>query len=482
MLGRLQRNSSLFYFALHREAGLIKDDMLDQIDGLLDDPELLELVSEALGAERPRSRSTGRERIAADRVLRSLVLKHIKDFSFRELEREVRSNIAYRRFTHFDDDKVPSHSTFSRSFAALGPDVTAKIHGRIVAIAIEDGTARGHVLRTDTTAVESNIHYPTDSSLLSDGIRVITRSLERVAAQCDQGALKVVNHARAAKYRVIEIHRAAKAKGQAMQDRLQYLYGKLTGLTRAVVNQAKKVVQQIDLGVLPVMGAAENAAHVLCERAQLAHFLPLVERVIMQTKARVFEGDTHFTDKLFSIFEEHTQIIRKGKAAKPNEFGRIVRIDEVENGIVSQYDVAADVPADQQQWTPSVLQHTRIFGRAPKVATADRGYQSARNEREAREAGVAKVALPARGRLSETRARLQKQRWFRQAQRWRAGIESRIATLKHRFGMQRAVYKGADGFVRHVGCSVIANNLVNIARARQLRKDKQDAEARKAAA
>lgn len=479
MLGRLQRNSSLFYFALHREAGLIKDDMLDQIDVLLDDPELLELVNEALGAERPRSRSTGRERIAADRVLRSLVLKHIKNFSFRELEREVRSNIAYRRFTHFDDDKIPAHSTFSRSFAALGPEVTARIHGRIVAIAIEDGTARGHVLRTDTTAVESNIHYPTDSSLLSDGIRVITRGLERVAAQCDQGAVKVVNHARAAKYRVIEIHRAAKAKGEAMQDRLQHLYGKLTDLTRTVVNQAKKVVQQIDLGLLPVVG---DAAHVLCQRAELAHFIPLVERVITQTKARVFEGDTHFADKLFSIFEEHTQIIRKGKAARPNEFGRIVRIDEVENGIVSQYDVAVDVPADQQQWMPSVLQHTKIFGKPPKVATADRGYQSARNEREARESGVAKVALPARGRLSEARAKLQKQRWFRQAQRWRAGIESRIATLKHRFGMQRAVYKGADGFVRHVGCSVIANNLVNIARARQLRQEKQDAEAREAAA
>ena len=130
---------------------------------------------------------------------------------------------------------------------------------------------------------------------------------------------------------------------------------------------------------------------------------------------------------------------------------------------------------------PAVLQHRTIFGKAPKVATADRGYRSARNERDAREAGVGKVALPARGRLSEARAKFQKQRWFKQAMRWRAGIESRIATLKHRFGMERAVYKGDNGFQRHVGWSVIANNLVNIARAREIRKGKQDAEVRKAA-
>jgi len=481
MLGRLNRDTSVFYYALHREAGLIKDDMLDGIDEVLDDPELLELVSDTLGSERPGSRKTGRERIAADRVLRSLVLKHIKGFSLRELEREVRSNIVYRRFTHFDDDPVPRYSTFSRNFAALGPEVTKQIHGRIVVISIGDGTARGRTLRTDTTAVDSNIHYPTDSSLLADGIRVLTRSLKRVAAECEQGAVNVVNHARASKLRVIEIHRAAKAmaynKGEAAQGRLQKLYGKLTAMTCTVVNQGKKLVQEIEMGVLPVVG---DARRVLVQQAQLQHFLPLVEQVLKQTKARVFGGDNHYPNKLMSIFEEHSQLIRKGKPFKPNEFGRVVRIDEVENGIISHYDVAPDVPADQQQWMPAVLQHKKTFGKAPKIATADRGYQSARNEREALEAGVGKVALPARGRLSEARGRFQKQRWFKQAQRWRAGIEGRISTLKHRYGMGRAVYKGDYGFQRHVGWSVIANNLVNIARARQIKKGQQNAAAQAA--
>jgi len=482
MLGPLHRNTSLFYYALHREAGLIKDDMLDGIDPVLDDPELIALVSEALGSERPGSRKTGRKRVAADRVLRSLLLKHVKGFSYRDLERELRANIVYRRFTHFDDDPIPKYSTFSRNFGVLGPELTEQIHARIVTIAIEDGTARGRVLRTDTTAVDSNIHYPTDSSLLADGLRVITRGLKRISRECEQGAVRVVDHARSAKLRVIEIHRAAKVKAfdksDVAQARLQSLYGKLTSMTRAVVNQGKKLVQEFNMGVLPITG---NGKRVIVEQAKLEHFIPLVEQVLAQTKARVFDGDKHFPNKLLSVFEEHTQLIRKGKPFKPNEFGRLVRIDEVENGIISHYDVAPDVPADQQQWMPAVLQHKKIFGKAPKVGTADRGFHSARNEQEAREAGVEKVALPARGRLSETRAKFQKQRWFKLAQRWRAGIESRMATLKHGFNMGRAVYKGDRGFQRHVGWSVIANNLVNIARARQIRKERQDAEVRQAA-
>src|SRR5262249_7931028 len=154
-----------------------------------------------------------------------------------------------------------------------------------------------------------------------------------------------------------------------------------------------------------------------------------------------------------SIFEEHTQIIRKGKVAKPTEFGRLVRIDEVENGIVSQYEVARGNPADVSQFEPAISQHKARFGRPPRMATGDRGFFSAKNERAAKAAGVERVALPAPGRLGRDRKKLQKQRWFRRALHWRAGIESRIATLKHRCGMARAFAKGERGFERYVGWS-----------------------------
>ena len=175
-------------------------------------------------------------------------------------------------------------------------------------------------------------------------------------------------------------------------------------------------------------------------------------------------------DKVLSLFEPHTHVIRKGKAHKPNEFGRLVRIDEVENGIVSGYQVLEGNPDDRRSWLPALEQHQTCFGQVPQLATADRGFFSVQNEREAEALGVAKVALPARGRLSKKRAKHQKQRWFKLALRWRAGCEATISTLKHPFSMLRATYKGEPGFQRYVGWSVITKNLISIARFQERRK------------
>lgn len=166
MIGSTTRQSSLFYVPLARQAVLLKDDLLDPVDALLDDPELVSLVRQRLAIRRPLSPRTGRPCIAPDRLLRCCVLKHLKGWSLRELERELRSNLVYRRFTRFDADPTPNYSTFSRCFALLGADMTQRIHERVVAKAREERVARGRKLRTDTTVVESNVHYPTDSALL----------------------------------------------------------------------------------------------------------------------------------------------------------------------------------------------------------------------------------------------------------------------------------------------------------------------------
>jgi len=252
------------------------------------------------------------------------------------------------------------------------------------------------------------------------------------------------------------------------------------GLARGVVRTAERVTEEFKSGKLPVPG---SFARVLINEAQLRHFTPLVQKVLEQTRARVFGGDRHVQGKVLSLFEEHTQAIRKGKAHRPTEFGRLVRIDEVENGVVSAYAVQDGNPADARAWVPALEQHERLFGRAPKRATADRGFFSAENEQEAKTRGVKQVALPARGPLSKTRAALQKQGWFRRLLRWRGGVEPRIANPKHRFGMARAAYKGDPGFKRFVGWCVISQNLVSIARALSRRKARrQDATERRRAA
>ena len=238
MTSSTQHQAWLFYTPLAKQAALLKDDLLQPVDQLLDDPQLIELVRKRLASRRPASTRTGRKGIAPDRLLRSCVLKHVKGWSFRALERELRSNLIYRRFTHFDAEATPDFTTFSRTFALLGDSVTQQIHHRVVGIARQQGVAEGRKLRTDTTCVETNVHFPTDSTLLGDGIRVLSRSLQRIAEQCKSGALEVVRHGRAVKHRLLEISRAAKSPTEASRPRMRESYRRLLALTRKVVRQA----------------------------------------------------------------------------------------------------------------------------------------------------------------------------------------------------------------------------------------------------
>src|SRR5215469_10693182 len=238
MLTSTQHQSWLFYLPLARQAALLKDDLLEPVDLLLDDPQLIELVRCSLAARHPASQRTGRRGIAPDRLLRCCVLKHMKGWSFRDLERELRCNLIYRRFTHFDAEATPDFTTFSRTFALLEHSVTEKIHRRVVGVAREEGVAEGRKLRTDTTAVETNVHFPTDSTLLGDGIRVLSGSLKRIAAQCKSGVVEVVSHGRAVKHLLLEISRAATTQIHAPRQRMCGSNDNPFTLRRKVVRQA----------------------------------------------------------------------------------------------------------------------------------------------------------------------------------------------------------------------------------------------------
>jgi transposase, IS5 family len=465
VIGKTVRPASLFAFAFFKEVAAISDPMLDSVDWLLEDPKLLALSTQALASRSPGSDKVGREGIAPDRLLRCVVLKHIKRWSYRQLHRELRASLLYRRFTRFYEDPIPDFSNLCRAFALFGKEGTEQIHQRIVQQATEAAIIAGKKLRTDTTAVETNIHHPTDSSLLADSVRVMSRYLQRIARGCcQQSELRIVNHTRAVKHRVLEIGRAARTFTQAGQEQFKQSYKKLIGLTQVVRAQTAAVLEDLKDG--RVVARKETFRQVLAAEASLKHYLPLVEKVITQSRARIFQAQTRHRDKILSLFEPHSVVIRKGKAHKPNEFGRLVRIDEVENGLVSNYAVAPGNLGDQQQWMPVLEAHVELFGRAPRLAAADRGFWSCANEKAALQLGVKQVVLPSCGRLSAARAARQKQRWFRRGQGWRAGIEARLSTLKHCFGMRRAFYKGGIGFERHVGWCIIAHNLVAMSRTR----------------
>jgi IS5 family transposase len=202
-------------------------------------------------------------------------------------------------------------------------------------------------------------------------------------------------------------------------------------------------------------------------RGELETMVPLVKQVMRQTRARIFRGETRTEGKLLSLFEPSTEVIRKGKAAKPNEFGKMVKLQEAENQIVIDYEVYARRPNDADLLIPAIETHRAKLGRAPYLVAADAAFYSAKNEAAAKAKGVKRVCIPNRSTKSKERRREQKKRWFRNGQKWRTGCEGRISVIKRRHGLTRCRYKGEVGMRRWVGLGIIADNLVNIGRALQ---------------
>ena len=442
---------------------------MKQADRVLEDQQLVATVYEALTRRRPKSRTRGRKGTPAEVVLRLLLLKHIRNWSYQVLEREVRANLVYRDFTRVGAWKVPDAKTMGRWGLALQPEEVEKIHARIVAIAQENQVVKGRKMRVDTTVVETDIHYPTDSSLLGDGVRVLVRAMKRIGEiACGQGA-KLRDRSRSVKLRILEIGRIARTRGGPNRERLQQGYEKLLSSVSRVVGQAKRFSCEIADGMKRA-GEVMRQAALESLRQEVETIVPRVQQVMRQTKQRVFGGDTHVAEKLVSIFEPTTEIIRKGKASKPTEFGKMVKIQEAENQIITDYAVYAKRPSDSDLLIDAIETHQQRLGCTPHVAAADAAFYSSKNEAAAHERGVTRVCIPNRSTKSADRKREQKKRWFKQGQKWRTGCEGRISVLKRRHGLRRCHYKGEAGMQRWVGLGVIADNLINIGNVLALKK------------
>ena len=448
------------------EVSDLRDHWMAAADRVLADEEIVTAVYEALAQRHPKSRSRGRKGTAAEIVLRLLVLKHVRNWSYEVLEREVRANLVYRDFTCVGGGKVPDAKTMGRWGMAVGPQVLERIHVRIVTIARERGVVAGRRMRVDTTVVETNIHYPTDSSLLGDGVRVLTRTMKKIAKIAGAAGTELRDRSRSVQLKVLAIARAARAKGGQSQEKLKSAYSKLLHATSRVVGQAKRFAEEIAAGVKRSRIILDQMA-LEGLREELETMVPLVKQVAKQTRARMFRGETRTQDKILSLFEPSTEVIRKGKAAKPNEFGKMVKLQEAENQIVTDCEVYARRPNDADLLIPAIEVHEAKLGRTPYLVAADAAFYSARNETAAKAKGVKRVCIPNRSTKSVERRREQKKRWFRNGQKWRTGCEGRISVVKRRHGLTRCRYRGEAGMQRWVGLGVIADNLVNIGRAMQ---------------
>jgi IS5 family transposase len=456
MTRRKQGQRVLWEGMIDEDVRALWEPWMIQADRLLDDEELIDRVFEAQGERHQHSATKGRAQTPAEMVLRLLLLKHVRNWSFDVLEREVRMNLCYRDFTRIGMGKVPDAKTLARIAQALGGEVITELHRRLVQIAQEEGVIEGRKLRVDTTVVETNIHYPTDSSLLGDGARVLTRTMKKIEKEAGKLKRRVRNRTRSISKRVIAIATASRHKGAEGEAKRKKQYKELLRYSRQVLNDTKRVIVEVE----EMSAKKKKGLRGLCDH--LSEMAGRVRQVVKQAKVRIFGGITDLPGKIVSLFEPHSEIIRKGKASKPTEFGKMVQVQETENQIITHYDVFDQRPSDRDLLVRAVDTHERVLGRVPHLVTADAGYYSRVQEQAVEAKGVKWVAVPNRNTKSAERKKKEHSRWFKKAQAWRTGCEGRISVLKRRHGLTRCRYHGVEGMKRWVGLGVMADTLISM--------------------
>lgn len=403
---------------------------------------------------------TGRIGLSAQQVLRCLALQRVKNWNYRELRERISDGYTLRRFTRFYSQLVPKHDAFNRAFNRLTPATLEVINDLVVKSAVALGLENGKKLRVDTTVVETDIHHPTDSTLLWDTVRVVTRLVGNLDDLLPQGVPAITNRSRSARRRMQEIQRMTPKE---RTRRLVPKYRELIRTTEQVVGNAREVLKKTErIRSIDLMSdIAINAV-----RKEIDHYCGLGDRVIDQARRRVLNKEqVPNEEKIFSIFETHTDLIKRGKILKPVEFGHKVYIAESAHGLITQYQVLDGNPTDDAHVESSLKRHQETFGEVPKVYSGDRGFFSQDNVEHCRDAGVELVCIPQRGgKKTAAQASYEKSPAFKEGQRFRAGIEGRISVLFRGRGMKRCLAEGRERFELLVGAAVLANNLMIIAR------------------
>ncbi|MDQ4076630.1 MAG: ISNCY family transposase [Chloroflexota bacterium] len=433
---------------------------LAEVSKLLEDDELYQLIRADLAQRFAQTEETGRNSTPVEVVLRGLAVKRLYQWPYRETVWHMGASLVLRWFCRLYFHPAPAHSTLLRWANTIQPATLEAFNNRVVELAQAAKVTRGRKVRTDGMVVESNIHYPTDSSLLTDGVRVLSRTLKRaqtlVGEQVAGAKALFRDRTRSAHQYARQIGEASRQRTHEARERLTQSYRRLLQITEASVRQAKQTLE-----ILREAGAQQAAR--LAQTIETR--LPRVEQVIDQTVRRLVDGErVPASEKIVSLFAPHTDIIRRNKAHKPTEFGHKVWLDAVEGGIVTRWQVLDGNPDDAEPWQPALDYHLERFKKPLDLMSGDRGLYSPTNEAYAVNKGVKRVVLAKPGRKSHARTAHQRQGWFRRGRRWHAGVEGRISVLDRKHGLDRCPDKGLDGFHRYVGWGCIANNLTVIGR------------------
>lgn len=441
------------------------------ISKYLDDHrELLDMVHRDLRAAPRQSAGAASSaphagRITSDTVLRMIIVKGLENASYRRTIIMVDDSTRLRSFTRIHDDKMMDPSTLCLLVNCVRPETWQRLNELLGETAAAEGRIDGDESRIDTTATETNVHFPTDASLLWDTYRVLARLILSLRKILPSAASPRRLHAKRAKKLYAAIGRCKQSK--TSRKRKKGLYGRLIRLVR-------RSFDIVDLAIEAGQAAIDNAQIASLQQASaveglleaLRHYRALGARVVDQAKRRVLGGEKVPNDeKLFSIFEPHTELLIRGKAGKEIEFGHMVSLQQVGCKFITHYDVFEKRPADHQLVDQALARHKALFGGPPRVFTADKGFWESEEKIQELRREIPVVSVPKKGKRSEEQTEREHSQPFRLAQRFRAGVEGTIAFMKRSLGMWRCMSRGFERFASAVGATVFVHNLLILARA-----------------
>jgi len=440
-------------------------DRYEKISKILDEnPEIVDLVHRDLNKVLKNLDRGGPGRkcqITSDSILRMVIAQVVEGESLRGTVIRIDDSNYLRRFVRIYHGPMIDFTTFCILKNAIRPTTWEKINEALTKAAVEAELVDGSKLRIDTTAVETNIRWPTDSGLLWDTYRVMCRLINTAREIDPESASDRRLEAKLVKRLHTKIARSSGKKG-VVSDTVKSLYTRLFGLVDGLLEWVPIVSKRLR----ERSGEYDLSFMIKAVIDQMEHFLPLGQKVLSQARRRIIGGEkVPNEEKIFSIFEPHTELLKRGKASKPIEFGHMVMIQQVGGKFITGYEVFKKKPVDHSLVDPTLESHRTIFGQNPDELSADKGFYESMAKINELEEEIEVVSIGKKGSRTEEEAAREKTKAFRLGQKFRAGVEGSISFLKRILGLWRCMNKGWEHYVSTVGATVFVHNLFVLARA-----------------
>lgn len=419
------------------------DSELEKIDQILMDEKFIEPFIERFNV------TIGRGSVPVRPYLRLMYLKFRYQWGYELLVEEVSRNTMLKTFCRIPlEEPVPDSTTLIKLTQKYGDDIVNKLNQLLIQEFVKKKVIFGRKLRIDTTVIESNVHYPTDSGLISDCVKIIARTVKKIGHTCKKAVKGFRNKTRTAKKQVTQIGKLLKRRtGEAVKD-VRKITGEMAKTATNLVKAGEKVLKHFKKACPNKKQLAEK----------LENILETTKKIINQAET-VNSGNPNIPDRVVSVFDPEARPIVKGKLGKKVEFGYKLQIEETENGFISGHEVYPGNPRDENLLDDALSRHKAVFGMLPRDVAGDRGYGKKDNIEKLKSLGVKNIGIPRRGKLTEARRQEESKTAFKRLKRWRAGIEGRINTLKRDYGLRRSLSLGLAGTKSWVSWGILAHNL-----------------------